>query len=72
MVRSHIGLLGGALVTGGLGWWAGARHQQHRDRGETQAGVTSTLPGLPRGAGVSVASRGLSLQVITSDVRKLC
>ena len=34
MVRRNIGLLGGALVTGGLGYCAGAHHKK---LGESQA-----------------------------------
>ena len=57
MVRIRIGLLGGALATGGLGWVAGAHYQRGQGE-ETQV----RLPGLPRGASVSLA-RPLSLQV---------
>jgi len=63
MVRGNIRLLGGALVTGGLGYWAGANHKK-LELGETLTHVTN-MPGLPRGASVSV-SRGLSVQASTA------
>ena len=71
MVRTHIGLLGGALVTGGLGWMAGAHHQRLRGQeAQTLAHVTHvSRPGLPQGATVSVA-RGLSVQVISRHVQE--
>ena len=66
MVRGNIRLVGGALVTGGLGYWVGAHHKK-LELGETLTHVTN-MPGLPRGASVSVA-RGLSVQVMNVTER---